>query len=124
MLLQIPTGLFSWISSLIFSWVAYKTRQRALTSALVGILPLVGTIVLTVLPRSNKGGSLAALYIVYFYWAPYVITNSLVMANTGGSTKKTMAYGVAYSGYLVGNIMCVVCFSTPFNTVHVNSVAD
>ena len=105
MLLQIPTGLFSWISSLIFSWVAYKTRQRALTAAAVGIIPLIGTIILTVLPRSNQGGSLAALYIVYFYWAPYVITNSLVMANCGGGTKKTVAYGIAYCGYLIGNIM-------------------
>lgn len=28
-----------------------------------------------------------------------------VIANTGGYTKKTVTFGTAYLGYLVGNIM-------------------
>jgi ACS family allantoate permease-like MFS transporter len=30
---------------------------------------------------------------------------TVVNANTGGYTKKTVVYGMAYAGYLVGNIV-------------------
>jgi ACS family allantoate permease-like MFS transporter len=52
-----------------------------------------------------EGGSLGSLFIIYFYWAPYVVMMTVVNANTGGYTKKTVVYGLAYAGYLVGNIV-------------------
>lgn len=105
MLLQIPTGLISWVGSLIGSFVAAKTKQRTLTAAVFAIFPLIGTIILHVVPHTNVGGSLVGLFICYMYWAPYVLMQSLVVANTAGNTKKTIAYGMAYCGYLIGNIM-------------------
>ncbi|OCF41965.1 hypothetical protein I317_04267 [Kwoniella heveanensis CBS 569] len=108
MLLAIPTGMISWVGSLLFSWVAVKSehrKHRCLVAAASCLLPLLGTTLLHVIPRSNKGGSLGSLYIVYFFWAPYIIMTTVVIANTGGYTKKTIVYGMSYLGYLVGNII-------------------
>ena len=60
---------------------------------------------MAMLTSATAGGSLGSLFIIYFYWAPYIVMTTLVIANTGGYTKKTIAYGVSYMGYLVGNIM-------------------
>lgn len=59
-----PNGVISWLSALFFSWLATKTSWRFLTAQISCLCPLVGTIVLSVVPRSNVGGSLAGLYIV------------------------------------------------------------
>lgn len=104
-LLGIPTGVFSWISSLVFGYIAVKTRQRCLSAMGSCILPFVGTILLYKIPRTDIGGSLAALYLVYFYWGPYIVMMGSVYANTGGYTKKMIVYSIAYVGYSVGNII-------------------
>lgn len=123
-LLGIPTDVFSWISSLVFGYIAVKTRQRCLSAMGSCILPFVGTILLYKIPRTDIGGSLAALYLVYFYWGPYIVMMGSVYANTGGYTKKMIVYAIgeyvhfclgvnyslndafiAYVGYSVGNII-------------------
>ncbi|TYJ56772.1 hypothetical protein B9479_002542 [Cryptococcus floricola] len=104
-LLAIPTGLVSYSGALIFSYIATKTKQRCFTAIASCCVPLLATILLHVIPRSNIGGSLAALMLVYAFWAPYVVMNTIVAGNTGGFTKKTVVYGIAYLGYIVGNII-------------------
>lgn len=60
---------------------------------------LAGTVVLKVVPKSNIGGSLAALYIVYMYWAPYMVFGQLIMyANVGGTSKKVAVFTISYLG--------------------------
>ncbi|ODN97144.1 hypothetical protein I350_08124 [Cryptococcus amylolentus CBS 6273] len=105
-LLAIPTGLVSYAAALIFSYIATKSQYgRCFTAIASCFVPLLATILLHVIPRSNIGGSLASLMLIYAYWAPYVVMNTLVAGNTGGFTKKTVVYGIAYLGYLVGNII-------------------
>lgn len=58
------------------------------------LIPLMGTILLYKIPRSNIGGSLASLYLVYFYWGPYIVMMGSVYANTGGFTKKMIVYAI------------------------------
>jgi MFS transporter, ACS family, allantoate permease len=43
--------------------------------------------------------------VIYFYWAPYIVMTTVVIANTGGYTRKTIVYGFSYLGYLVRNIV-------------------
>lgn len=105
LLLNIPTGFISWIGALIAAAIAYKTQQRCFTAIAFALVPIIATIVLTTVPRSNISGSLAGVYLIYMYWPPYVVCLSLVNANTGGYTKKTTVYGIAYCGYLVGNLI-------------------
>ncbi|KAK4688945.1 hypothetical protein P7C73_g1165, partial [Tremellales sp. Uapishka_1] len=86
---------FPGFSLVISSW--YTRREQ---------IPLVNCVKSGRLISPNAvGGSLGSLFIIYFYWAPYVVITSVVIANTGGYTKKTVVYGVAYCGYLVGNIV-------------------
>jgi len=71
------------------------------------IVCLAGVIVLKVVPRSNVGGSLAALYIVYMYWAPYMVFGQLIMyANVGGTSKKVGVFGISYIGKLLRHGKC------------------
>lgn len=63
-LLAIPTGVVSWISSLVMAYLAVKTGKRFLVTILGCLFPLAGTIVLHVVPRSNIGGSLAGIYVL------------------------------------------------------------
>lgn len=64
------------------------------------ILPLIGTILLYKLPRTNFGGSLVALYLVNMFWAPYVLIMGSSYANTGGYTKKITVFAISYIGYV------------------------
>ncbi|XAO27707.1 hypothetical protein I312_106567 [Cryptococcus bacillisporus CA1280] len=105
MLLSIPNGALNWMAALFLSFVVLKTRQRVLGAALWTIIPLVATVVLHLVPRSNKAGSLVGLLLMYVFWAPYVVMIGVVNANTAGYTKKTIVYGTAYCGYLIGNLI-------------------
>ncbi|KAK8864739.1 hypothetical protein IAR55_001995 [Kwoniella newhampshirensis] len=105
-LLNIPTGVIGWIAAMFWVTVARYTRQPLLCSMASVLVCLVGTIVLKVVPSTNTGGSLAALYIVYMYWAPYMTFGQLIMyANVGGTTKKVAVFGISYLGYCVGNLV-------------------
>ncbi|GAA6038691.1 hypothetical protein JCM8097_002348 [Rhodosporidiobolus ruineniae] len=110
MLLAIPTGVISWISSIVFAFLAVKTGKRHLCAMIACLLPLIGTVVLHVVPRSNHSGSLAGLYILYCYWGPYVTVSTLSYANTAGYTKKLAVLGFAYMGYSTG---CLIGPSNP-----------
>ena len=50
---------------------------------------------------------MAALYIVYMYWAPYMVFGQLIMyANVGGTSKKVGVFGISYIGTLLGRGKC------------------
>ncbi|WRT67613.1 uncharacterized protein IL334_004585 [Kwoniella shivajii] len=105
-LLNMPTGVFGWVAAMFWITLARYTRQPLLCAMGSVIVCLVGTIVLKVVPHSNIGGSLAGLYIVYMYWAPYMVFGQLIMyANVGGTSKKVAVFGISYLGYTVGNLI-------------------
>jgi hypothetical protein len=76
--------------------VSTQLLKRRLTAFAVC---LAGTIALKLVPPTNVGGSLAALYIVFMYWAPYMVFGQLIMyANVGGTSKKVAVFGISYLG--------------------------
>ncbi|WWC67173.1 uncharacterized protein I206_101080 [Kwoniella pini CBS 10737] len=101
--LGILTGVFSWISSFFWGWVAVKTGRRHLAAMGSCVLPLIGTILLYKLPRNQV--ALLYLYLGYMYWGPYIVMMGSMYANTGGYTKKMTVYALGYIGYCVGNII-------------------
>ncbi|WWD09811.1 hypothetical protein V865_007939 [Kwoniella europaea PYCC6329] len=122
-LLAIPTGVISWVSSLAFARLATKTRQPTLCTIAAVLVCLTGTIMLKEIPRSNKGGSLAALFIMYCYWAPYIIFGSSILyANVSGTSKKVAVFGISYWGYCVGNLIGPQTFRTPEAPVYRSAV--
>lgn len=82
LLLAIPTGVISWISSIIFGYLAVKTGRRCLIAMIACLVPFAGTVILYTIPRSNTGGSLAGLYILFAYWGPYVSTAGGIVTET------------------------------------------
>lgn len=104
-LLALPTGVVSWCSSIIFGYIAVKTKQRCATAIAAALVPFASTIVLYLVPRSNVGGSLAGLYLLFCYWGPYIVVQTLMYANNAGYTKKVTVYAISYIGYCVGNLI-------------------
>ena len=69
-LLNIPNGVISWGSALIWSTIAVKTRKPMLCTVGAILVCLAATIGLDQVPRTNEAGSLTLIYILYCYWAP------------------------------------------------------
>jgi hypothetical protein len=105
-LMNMPTGVISWTASMFFVTLAKYTRQPLLCAIASILVCLAGTIALKIVDHSNVGGSLAAIYIVECYWAPYMVFGQLIMyANVGGTSKKVAVFGISYIGYTVGNLI-------------------
>ncbi|KAK7407835.1 hypothetical protein QQX98_010006 [Neonectria punicea] len=105
-LLSMPNGVISSISGFIASYCAAKWHGRRTFAVMIATLfPLFGTALVYGLPRSSTGGQMLGLYLMYCYWAPYVTAISLPQANTAGSTKKVVAYGILLLGYAAGNLI-------------------
>ncbi|KKY24550.1 putative allantoate permease [Phaeomoniella chlamydospora] len=105
-LLGIPTGVLATVWQLILSYIASRFKDsRCIIIAVANLVPLTCAILMWKLPRENKHGLLAAYYVFYTYWAPYVLSTSLPMANTSGHSKKLTMNAIYFIAYCVGNIV-------------------
>lgn len=105
-LLTMPTGVMSTLAAFVFSLISAKWKnRRCLVTMLACVVPIVGTAVVKALPRSNLGGQMVGLYLLYTYFGPYVVGIGLAQANTAGHTKKTVVFAILYIGYAVGNLI-------------------
>ncbi|PGH05603.1 hypothetical protein AJ79_06770 [Helicocarpus griseus UAMH5409] len=104
--LGIPTGVLATVWQLLLSFLVSRCKNaRCLIIAASNVVPLVCAILMWKLPRSNQQGLLAAYYVFYTYWAPYVLFTSLPMANTSGHSKKITLSAIYFTAYCVGNII-------------------
>lgn len=105
-LLGIPTGVLATVWQLLLAYPASKIKNsRCAIIALANIVPMICAILMWKLPRSNQHGLLAAYYVFYTYWAPYVLCTSLPMANTSGHSKKVTMNAIFFLAYCLGNIL-------------------
>ncbi|KAI1636246.1 major facilitator superfamily domain-containing protein [Biscogniauxia mediterranea] len=105
-LLTMPFGVLATSGAWFFSYIAAKWHNRRTFVACIALLlPILGTSLVYGLPRSNIAGQMVGLYLMYFYWPPYVIGISLPQANTAGQTKKSIAYSLVTIGYAAGNLI-------------------
>lgn len=105
-LLAMPPGAMSTLSGIALSFLAATTRRwRTVMIATAVLLPLLGAVLCYALPRSNLGGQLVGLYVLYTYWAPYVTLVSVYQANISGHTKKVVSYGWFFVAWTLGNII-------------------
>lgn len=104
--LGIPTGVLATVWQLILSFGASRIRNsRCIIIAISDLVPMLCAILMWKLPQSNRRGLLAAYYVFYTYWAPYVLSTSLPMANTSGHSKKLTLNAIYFTAYCVGNII-------------------
>lgn len=105
-LLTMPTGVMSTIAAFVFSLMSAKWKnRRCLVTMIACLVPIMGTIIVFALPRSNIAGQMVGLYFLYAYFGPYVVGIGLAQANTAGHTKKTVVFAILYVGYAVGNLI-------------------
>ncbi|EON96760.1 putative allantoate permease protein [Phaeoacremonium minimum UCRPA7] len=86
-------------------FAARTKRFRTLIMAIVLLVPILGTILNIVTPTSNSGARLAGVYLIYTFYAGYMIALSIYQANTAGHTKKVTVSYLMYLAYAVGNII-------------------
>ncbi|KAL2813607.1 major facilitator superfamily domain-containing protein [Aspergillus granulosus] len=104
--LGIPTGVLATVWQILLGFlVSYIPNSRCAIIALADLVPMICAILMWKLPRENKKGLLAAYYVFYTYWAPYVLSTSLPMANTSGHSKKLTTNAIFFLSYCVGNII-------------------
>ncbi|KAA8648013.1 uncharacterized protein ATNIH1004_003896 [Aspergillus tanneri] len=105
-LLNMPTGIMSTLSAFFFSWLAARwTNRRSLVAIIAACLPIIGSVLVYSLPRTNIGGQMVGIYLLYTYFGPYVVGISIAQANTAGHTKKNFQYSILYIGYAIGNLI-------------------
>lgn len=105
-LLGIPTGIIATVWSWIMAYPAGKFKNcRCAVIAIANLVTIVCAILMWKLPPTNKNGLLAAYYVFYTYWGPYVISTSLPLANTSGHSKKVTMNAVFFLSYCLGNIL-------------------
>lgn len=61
--------------------MAAKTGKRCMSAMVAVLVPFAGTIILYCVPRSNVGGSLAGLYILFCYWGPYIVVQTMMVSS-------------------------------------------
>jgi hypothetical protein len=104
-LMGMPTGVIASLAAFGFTWLAARWSNRRSLCALISlVVPLVGAVVCYACDQSNTAAQLVGLYLMYFYFASYVVMISLVQANTAGNTKKAVTYGFNYLGYAGGAV--------------------
>ncbi|KAJ5143552.1 uncharacterized protein N7515_002339 [Penicillium bovifimosum] len=109
--LGIPTGVLATVWQILLGFIAANVpNSRCNIIALANLVPMACAILMWKLPRENQQGLLAAYYVFYTYWAPYVLSTSLPMANTSGHSKKLTMNAIFFLAYCIGNIIGPQCF--------------
>ncbi|KAK6198640.1 putative MFS allantoate transporter [Scheffersomyces amazonensis] len=105
-LMGIPTGVIATLATIFFTWLCSRFENRRCLIAIISLLiPIIGAGIVYGVDRSKVGPQLLGLYLLYFYFAPYVVLISLAQANTAGNTKKSITYSINYLGYCVGALI-------------------
>ncbi|KAJ5088918.1 Major facilitator superfamily domain general substrate transporter [Penicillium angulare] len=111
--LGIPTGVLATVWQIVLGFIVANVKNsRCVIIAIADIVPLICAILMWKLPRENQHGLLAAYYVFYTYWAPYVLSTSLPMANTSGHSKKLTMNAIFFLAYCIGNIIGPQVFRT------------
>ncbi|EJU03257.1 MFS general substrate transporter [Dacryopinax primogenitus] len=104
-LFQMPFGGITVLSIAITSWVTNKIKLRFPVIAFMSLFPIAGAVTIRQLPRDNKGGLLAAYYMVSFLGCLQPLLYSWSNLNAAGHTKKVTNTAVLFIAQCVGNIV-------------------
>jgi Major Facilitator Superfamily len=113
-LLNIPFGAVQLIATLGGAWVATKIRRKSPVLACLSIPPIIGCVMLLVLPRgaSHKGPLLVAFYLISVYPGITPLIYSWSAANTAGETKKKVTTGTLIVFQCACNVVGPTLYTT------------
>lgn len=105
-LLTIPLGAIQTVSLLTSWWVnAYCKNIRCLVAAASQVPALIGAILLTTLPETNKVGKLVSYYIIQTHTVNDVMAYAIFSGNTSGFTKKLTGSAIMFIAASAGLII-------------------
>ena len=84
-------------------YLAYRVKGlRSILIAVTVSITLLASLLLWQLPQSATGAKLFAVYILAGYGGGYAVLMSVVIANTAGYTKRSVASSGMFVGYCLG----------------------
>lgn len=105
LLLMTPAGAFAGTIQLVAPFLAMKfAGVRTYIIIVCQCITTVGALLLWLLPRTQTGALLFAVYILPATGGGYAVVMGLQIANIAGYTKRSIASSGLYIGYCLGKI--------------------
>ncbi|KAJ5455677.1 MFS general substrate transporter [Penicillium daleae] len=106
-LFQIPYGMIILVSNVSAMYLQrwLPGQKRCLVAVLYVCPALAGVVGIHTISRDHKVALLVCYWLTSTYTASFAMIMSLITANTGGSTKRSVVNGMFFISYCVGNII-------------------
>ncbi|RAK99292.1 MFS general substrate transporter [Aspergillus ibericus CBS 121593] len=106
-LFQIPYGMVVLVSNVSAMYLQrWLPGQKRCLVAIIYVCPaLAGAVGIHTISRDHKVALLVCYWLTSTYTASFAMVMSLITANTGGSTKRTVVNALFFVSYCVGNIV-------------------
>ncbi|KAF2703772.1 MFS general substrate transporter [Pleomassaria siparia CBS 279.74] len=111
-LLNMPSGIISIFATIICTFTVKRGIPRWMGIIALMVPTMLGAGLMSFLPKSNRGGVLAGIYLINFDVAPLVLVYALIGSNTQGYTKKVVATTMIAIAFSVANIIGPQTFRT------------
>ncbi|KAI1323394.1 MFS general substrate transporter [Xylariaceae sp. FL0255] len=114
-LFNLPFGVIQFGCIVGSASLATRLARKGLVLTLVSLLPIIGTILMLTVPRTNDGNKGVLLFGYYLVSCLGAITPMIFTwsaQNTGGDTKKKTTTAVVIVGMCAGNIIGPQLFNT------------
>lgn len=103
LLLTIPAGAVGAILILGTTYTTYKLKNVRTYAILVcELLVIMASLMLWLLPRTQRGGLLFAVYMLVAYSGGWGVIMGLSIANAAGYTKRVVSSSAIHVGYCLG----------------------
>ncbi|KAK3937031.1 putative allantoate permease [Diplogelasinospora grovesii] len=106
-LFNIPFGAVQIVATVGGAWVATKIKRKGPVIAGLCVPPIVGCIILMVMPRTpdHRAAMLVGYYLISVYPGITPLIYSWSTQNTGGDTKRKCVNAILFVGQSVGNVV-------------------
>ncbi|KAK2600082.1 hypothetical protein QQS21_005168 [Conoideocrella luteorostrata] len=104
-LLNMPSGVVSIFFTLLVGYGIRKKSHRWAWIIACIIPAIIGGALMSFLPKSNKAGLLAGIYLVNAVVPPLTIFYNWTVANCAGATKRAFAAALVSGSFSIGNII-------------------
>ncbi|KAK4865555.1 hypothetical protein LT330_009343 [Penicillium expansum] len=105
LLVGLPTSVFTLIWVVLATIIVTKFRKsRCLTAAVLSLISLAGSIMVSQIDPTKKIARLAGMWLFPAYSAGIPIILSIIASNVAGYTKRTTVTAVMFIGNCAGNI--------------------
>ncbi|GAQ44206.1 hypothetical protein AtubIFM55763_009871 [Aspergillus tubingensis] len=111
-LFNIPFGVIQVIAILGGGWLAARFQRKGLVIALFAGISAIGTLLMIVVPRDQKGVLLFGYYLVSCLAAITPLVYAWEAQNTAGDTKRKCTSAVVLIGMCAGNVIGPQLYST------------